>query len=188
MPTMNTKVALPIIIFIVLLLVVGGSIGYYMNNQNSEDNPTLTSKNIHCNVCGNAHHRNKFYQDVFGDYLQRTGGREEEEYGHRCQGEEVPDVSCGEGGVCWTINFYPVSEENFQRKEELKQFIGKDDWTTFGTSKGCLVDAHTHKWFGVETLEHAIENAPDKHLKDEMYRNKTHSITIRFCKTQNCNL
>ena len=111
MPTSGTKIALPVVAFILLVLVIGATIGYLFKTQNnSVDSDTKQESTIKCNICGNPMHPSKFFEDVFTKYLERTEkSLKEREYGGRCNGisNEHDGIDCGKDGLCWTIDFSP---------------------------------------------------------------------------------
>ena len=203
------KIVLPITACCLVLVAIGVVVGWYLHNKQndditSDDDTThhqdagsqetdgVSKKSLQCTVCGDTKHRSTFYEMVFEKYLARADKKKEEiEYGHRCNGNlnEHMGISCGADGICWRIEYNPQPASNFEPKPNLKEFVDQEDgdWNIYGNSKGCLVNAHSHKWEGEELLDHAVVNAPGKRLKDVMFQNQTHIITIHFCKFDDCN-
>ena len=185
----SKKIALPIIVGCLVLVAIGVVVGWILHNNPNEDS-TSTNQRIHCAVCGDENNRSPFYQSVFTEYLQRTNEKEKEiEYGHRCENNLHEGIDCGTDGICWTIKYLPHNEPRPEIKIGLKAFTEDPvgEWRIHGESRGCLVNAHNHKFKGEELLSDAIKKEPENHLTQIIFQNETERIKIHFCKSENCN-
>ena len=99
--------------------------------------------------------------------------------------------------MCWTITYEDrLNGQNSGTKigEHLEEFVGKwneiqgkGEWRQPGISKGCLVNAHGHKWEGEQLLSDAISNAKRQHLRKTMYQSGDRKTEIALCQSDDCN-